>query len=138
MPQKAFMKSPAKAGDPQIKMGRRYKIYPAETGVSYQYFFDFQRRVNRPEGQGPGSDFVFVVTADQRPPFTLRVFVSDRAISAWRTAHGRDLDSNEQYAAAKMRLFRAFDQQEHLNQHRLSLVVDETNVEELLEPLDLV
>jgi hypothetical protein len=79
------MKSSAKAANPQIKMGHRYKIYPAETGVSYQYFFD----------------------------------------------------SNEQYAAAKMRLFRAFDQQENLSQHRLSLVVDETNVEELIEPLDL-
>lgn len=131
------MKSPAKTGDSKIKMGRRYKIYAAETGVSYQYFFDSQRRVNRPEGQGAGSDFAFVITADQRPPFTLRVFVSDRAISAWCNAHGRSLDSNEQYAVAKMRLFRAFDQQEHLNQHRLSLVVDETNVEELLEPLDL-
>jgi hypothetical protein len=129
--------SSAKAGDLQIKMGRRYKIYPAETGVSYQYFFDSRRRVSRPEGQGAGSDFEFVVTADQYPPFTLRVFVSDRAISAWRTAHGRDLNSNEQYAVAKMRLFRGFDQQEHLNQHRLSLVVDETNVKELLEPLDL-
>src|SRR5579863_8135754 len=121
------MKSPTKAGDPQIKMGHRYKIYPAETGVSYQYFFDSQWRVNRPEGQGAGSDFSFVVTADQRPPFTLRVFVSDRAISAWQRAHGRDLNPNEQYAATKMRLFRAFDQQEHLNHHRLSLVVDETN-----------
>jgi hypothetical protein len=131
------MKFSAKDGDPQIKMGHRYKIYPAETGVSYQYFFDSSRHVNRPEGQGPGSDFAFVVTADQRPPFTLRVFVSDRAISAWHTAHGRDLDSNEQYAAAKMRLFRAFDEQEHLNQHRSSLVVDEKNVKELLEPLDL-
>ena len=131
------MKSPAKTGESKIKMGRRYKIYSSETGVSYQYFFDSQWRVHRPEGQGGGSDFAFVVTADQRSPFTLRVFVSDRAISAWCRAHGRSLDSNEQYAAAKMRLFRAFDQQEHLNQHRLSLVVDETNVEELLEPLDL-
>ena len=131
------MKSSAKAGDPKIKMGRRYKIYPAETGVSYQYFFDSQRRVNRPEGQGSGNDFAFVVTADQHPPFTLRVFVSDRAISAWRAEYGRDLDSNEKYAAAKMRLFRAFDEQEHLKQHRLSLVVDEINVKELLEPLDL-
>jgi len=131
------MKAPENSGDPQIKMGHRYKVYPAETGISYQYFFDSSRRVNRPEGQGGGSDFDFVVTADQRPPFTLRVFVSDRAVSAWRTAQGQDLNSNEQYAAAKMRLFRAFDQQEHLRRHRLSLVVDETNVEELLEPLDL-
>jgi len=42
------------------------------------------------------------------------------------------------YAAAKMRLFRAFDELAHLNEHRLSLIVDETNVEDLLQPLDLV
>ncbi len=131
------MKSPGENSSPQIKMGRRYKAYAAETGVSYQYFFDSQRRVNRPEGQGHGTDFAFVITADQHPPYTLRVFVSDRASSVWRDAHGRDLNSNEQYAAAKMGLFRAFDEQEHLNEQRLGLVVDGTNVEELLRPLDL-
>jgi hypothetical protein len=132
------MKLPAKINDPDIKMGRRYKSYPAETGVSYQYFFDSQRPVNRPEGQGPGTDFAFVITADQHPPFTLRVFVSERAVSAWRDAHQTPLTAYEQYAAAKMRLFRAFDELEHLNRHHLSLIVDETNVEDLLQPLDLV
>ena len=121
-----------------VKMGRRYKSYAAETGVSYQYFFEARHSVTRPEGQGPGSDFSFVIFADQRPPFTLRIFVSQRALDAWRAAHGRALDSSEQYAAAKMRLFRAFDEIEELNSERLSLVVDETNVAELLEPLDLV
>jgi len=119
------------------RMGRRYKVYAAETGISYQYFFESRRRVCRPEGQGLGSDFTFVVIADQHPPFTLRVFVSDRAVQTWRGYHGRDLDANELYAAAKMRLFRAFDEEEHLRQEALSLLVDETNVEELLEPLGL-
>ncbi len=118
-------------------MGRRYKSYAGETGVSYQYFFEARRRVVRPEGQGPGSDFTFVVTADQRPPFTLKVFVADRALTAWREAHGRELGSTEQYAAAKMRLYRAFDECERVRDERLNLVVDETNIEELLEPLDL-
>lgn len=118
-------------------MGHRYKTYAGETGISYQYFFEARRRLVRPEGQGPGGDFTFVVTADQRPPFTVKVFVSDRALAAWREAHGRDLDSSEQYAAAKMRLFRGFDEHERLSEERLNLVVDETNVEELLEPLDL-
>jgi hypothetical protein len=122
---------------PSAKMGRRYKTYAAETGVSYQYFFEARRGVVRPEGQGPGSDFTFVVTADQHPPFTLKVFLSERALAAWRKAHGRELDSSEQYAAAKMRLFRSFDEQEQLREERLSLIVDETNVEELLLPLDL-
>ncbi|HEV2494446.1 MAG TPA: hypothetical protein VG204_15390 [Terriglobia bacterium] len=120
-----------------MKTGHRYKTYAGETGVSYQYFFEARRRVVRPEGQGPGSDFTFVVTADQYPPFTLVVFVSDRALEAWRGAHGRLLDSNEQYAAAKMRLFRAFDESEHLRSERWSLMVDESNAEELLGSLDL-
>lgn len=118
-------------------MGRRYKVYQAETGVTYQYYFEARRTVVRPEGQGPGSDFPFVVTADQRPPFVLKVFVSDRAVAAWREAHSRDLSPNEQYAAAKMRLFRAFDEVERLGADPLGLVVDETNVLELLAPLEL-
>jgi hypothetical protein len=119
------------------RMGRRYKAYQAETGVTYQYYFEVRRGVVRPEGQGSGSDFIFVVTADQHPPLVLRVFVSDRALEAWRVAHGRKLDANEQYAAAKMRLFRAFDQVESLSGEPLGLVVDESNVIELLAPLEL-
>ena len=121
----------------QVKLGRRYKAYAAETGVSYRYFFEVQRRVVRPEGQGAGRDYTFVVSPDQGPPFTLKVFVSDRALAAWRRIHERELDASEQYAAAKMRLFRAFDAHERLVEERRNLVVDETNVEELLEPLDL-
>ena len=124
-------------GNFSVRTGRRYKTYTGETGVSYQYFFDARRRVTRPEGQGLGSDFTFVVIADQYPPFTIRVFVADRALAAWREAHGRDLDSTEQYAAAKMRLFQAFDEHERLREQQLGLIVDETNVEGLLTPLDL-
>jgi len=119
-------------------MPRRYKTYAAETGIAYRYFFESRRSVVRPAGLGPGSDYVFVVSADQRPPFELRVFVSERAIAACRAAHARELDPSEQYALAKMRLFQAFDGLEDLRAASLSLVVDETNVEELLAALDLV
>ena len=121
----------------QVKLGRRYKAYAAETGVSYRYFFEVQRRVVRPERQGAGHDYTFVVSPDQGSPFTLKIFVSDRALAAWRRVHGCELDPSQQYAAAKIRLFRAFDAHERLVEERLRLVVDETNVEELLEPLDL-
>ncbi len=117
---------------------RRYKTFQAETGISYNYFFAFERRTVRPHGQGPGSDFVFVVAADQGLPFLLRVFLSDRAGEAWRHAHGSWLSSSEQYAAAKLRLLRGFDEELSLCEKWLDLVVDETNVEELLAPLDLV
>jgi len=118
-------------------MARRYKLYAAVTGTAYQYFFAHSRRVNRPEGQGAGSDFLFVVTPDQKPPFILRVFVSERALEVRRQSHGRTLDSNEMYAVAKMRLFRAFDELDSLRHEGLNLLVDEANVEELLEPLNL-
>ena len=118
-------------------MAHRYKVYAAETGTAYQYFFAGSRSVIRPEGQGAGSDYLFVVTADQKPPFILRIFISVRALGAWRVARGRDLDSNEMYAVAKMRLFRAFDEVDGLRDAWLDLLVDEGNVEELLEPLNL-
>lgn len=118
-------------------MARRYKSYAAETGTAYQYFFAGSRSVNRPEGQGAGSDYIFVVTPDQKPPFILRVFISARALSAWQQTRGRQMDSSEIYAAAKMRLFRAFDELECLREDSLSLLVDEANVEELVEQLDL-
>jgi hypothetical protein len=118
-------------------MARRYKSYAAETGIVYRYFFESRRSTVRPGGLGPGSDYIFVLTADQGPPFALRVFVSQRAIVAWRAAHARELDSSEQYALAKMRLFRAFDELENLREESLNLLVDETNVEALLAALDL-
>ena len=116
---------------------RRYKTYTAETGISYQYFFESRRRVTRPEGQGTGSDFTFVVTADQGLPFIVRIFVSERALNIWRETHRRELDSNEQYAAAKMRLFHACDEIEDLRSEAWTLLVDESNVENLLAPLEL-
>ena len=118
-------------------MAHRYKFYAAETGTAYQYFFAGSRGVNRPEGQGAGNDYIFVVTPDQKPPFILRIFISARAQGVWRQAHGRDLDPNEMYAAAKMRLYRAFDEMDALRDAGLTLLVDEGNVEELLGPLNL-
>jgi hypothetical protein len=119
-------------------MSRRYKSYAAETGVVYRYFFESRRSSVRPAGVGPGSEYTFVLAADQGPPFVLRVFVSEKAVAAWHTAHGHLIDPSEQYALAKMKLFRAFDELENLREECLSLVVDESNLEELLAALDLV
>jgi hypothetical protein len=120
-----------------MKTGHRYKSYTGETGVTYQYYYHARREVIRPEGQGAGADYSFVVTADQHPPFTLRVFLAARALAAWSRAHGRELGPSEQYAAVKMCLFRAFDEQNQLSDFRLSLVVDEHNIAELLSPLGI-
>jgi hypothetical protein len=118
-------------------MARRSKFYAAETGTAYRYFFSGSRRVTRPMGQGSGYDYAFVVTADQGFPFVLRIFIADRALAAWREAEGRDLHSNEIYAVSKMRLFHAFDEVEALRRHAVDILVDETNIRELLSPLNL-
>ena len=118
-------------------MGGRYKSYTGETGTSYRYSLEGRRSVFRPEGQGSGSDFSYIVIADQRAPFMLRIFLSDRALEAWGERKGRPLDLNEQYALAKMCLYRAFDEIENLGDDWLGLVVDATNVFDLLAPLDL-
>ena len=118
-------------------MARRYKSYAAETGTAYQYFFAISQRVNRPEGQGAGSDYIFVVSPDQRPPFILRIFVSERAQGVWRNTNGRELDAKEMYAVAKMCLFRAFDEIDCLRDDALNLLVDERNVLDLVAPLGL-
>ncbi len=114
---------------------RRYRFYAGETGTSYQYFYAGKRRVRRPGGLGQGTDFIFVIKGDQGSPFVLRIFVAEDALLSWRRGHFRELDSNELYALAKMRLFRAFDDVELLAQEWLNIVVDEQNLEELLAPL---
>src|SRR5512146_3061543 len=99
-----------------MNAGKRYKIYQSGVGTSYRYCYDPRCRVDRPEGQGAGSDFVFVVIPDQRAPFVLRVFLADRALNVWRERQGRELDPQEQYVAAKLRLFRGFDEESRLSE----------------------
>jgi hypothetical protein len=118
-------------------MARRSKFYTADSGITYRYFFSGCRELVRPEAQGRGFDHLFVVTADQGAPFVLRIFVSGRGLSAWRESEGRDLTMSEIYAVSKMRLFRAFDEADSLRQCSLDLLVDETNILELLSPLGL-
>ena len=117
--------------------GRRYKVYAADTGISYQYYFAWRRRVTRPEDLGAGSDFIFVISSGPRLPFLARVFVSDRAMQAWRQLHGRELDASELYAVAKMRLFRAFDELDQPGDEWSNLIVNESNIVGLLQPLGL-
>ncbi len=47
--------------------------------------------------------------------FPVRIFVGQDAIKRWGEATGRALTGTEEYAAAKMRLFQAFDEGEELS-----------------------
>jgi hypothetical protein len=69
--------------------------------------------------------------------FPVRIFVGQDAIKKWDEATGRPLTGTEEYAAAKMRLFQAFDEGEALSATGPALVVDESNLNALLQRLDL-
>lgn len=114
---------------------RRMKTYTGATGYVYQYYFVGKRAAARPEG--PAIEFIFDVTADRRTTFATSVFLKPDALQAWGAAHGRELTETEQYAAAKMRLLRAFDEIERMIEHGRRLVVDGDNIKELLEPLGI-
>ncbi len=116
--------------------GQRVKTYSSETGVVYQYVFVGQRRSRRGWWKS-GHEYTFDVSADRKTSFLLPVFIADEALRSWEQRHGRVLSSTEQYAAAKMRLFRAFDQIENLEQNAAGVAVDAANIEELLAVLDI-
>ena len=113
----------------------RMKTYSGESGYVYQYYFlksqERKRWWNR-----IGTAFLFHVTSDRKQFVVVEVLVEERALQAWERAHGRALVETEQYAAAKMRLFQAFD--ESSSPDKISDVrVGESNIDLLLEPLGL-
>ena len=112
---------------------RRMKTYTGATGYVYQYYFVGKRPAPPPEG--PAVEFIFDVTADRKTTFSISVFLKADALAAWVAEHGRELTETEHYAAAKMRLLRAFDEVEGMIEHGRRLVIDGENITELLQPL---
>jgi len=114
---------------------RRVKSYSAATGYVYQYFFYEVLKVQR--GLSAGTEYVYKVSVDRQTFFPLRIFVRRDAVEQWGRKVGRPMTGTEEYALAKMRLFQAFDEVEDLAKRQPELVVDESNLETLLERLDL-
>lgn len=86
---------------------RRIKTYSAQTGYVYEFYFVGKRRA-LPE-EKPATEFIFDVSSDRKTRFSVSVFLTDNAVDGWTAAHGRLPTEPEQYAAAKMRLLRGFD-----------------------------
>lgn len=107
---------------------RRLKTYTAETGYVYQYYFVG----NRPALHEESTEFVFDVTSDRKTTFAVSVFLQFRAVTEWERRHERKLVEAEQYAAAKMRLFAAFDEIENLMETGRTLTIRPEDMEELL------
>jgi hypothetical protein len=115
--------------------GHRLKTYSAESGYVYQYYF-LESQIRKRWWSRIGTAFLFNVTSDRKNFFVVEVVVEDQALQSWEKAHGRALVENEQYAAAKMRLFRAFDENQLPDDFK-DIRVSDSNIELLLEPLQL-
>ena len=109
---------------------RRVKTHSAQTGYVYEYYFVGKRRA-LPE-ESPGTEFVFDVSSDRKTKFAVSVFVTDAAVNGWASGHGRRLTEPEQYAAAKLRLLRGFDEIEDMLGSGRHLSLDAGELGELL------
>lgn len=114
---------------------RRVKSYSAATGYVYQYYFYEVQKTRR--GLTPGTEYVYMVSADRKKVFPLCIFVRRDATEEWAREIGRPLSGTEEYAVAKIRLFQALDELSDIEAHPPDLVVDESNLQALLAQLDL-
>jgi hypothetical protein len=114
---------------------RRMKTYAGAMGYVYQYYFVGKRPTLPGEPEAPGTEFVFDVSSDRKITYAVSVFLSEKAVAAWTSAHARALNEAEQYAAAKLRLFRAFDELDDMKTNGRRLVIDSALLEESLSTL---
>jgi hypothetical protein len=114
---------------------RRMKTYAGTQGYVYQYYFVGKRPALPDDPDVPATEYIFDVTSDRKLTYSVSVLVPEKAVSEWNTMHNRPLSDAEQYAAAKLRLFRGFDELENVRVQGRRLVVDAALLEESLSSL---
>jgi len=114
---------------------RRMKTYAGTQGYVYQYYFVGERPALPDDPDVPATEYIFDVTSDRKLTYSVSVLVPEKAVTEWSTMHNRRLSDAEQYAAAKLRLFRAFDELENVRVQGRRLVVDAALLEESLSSL---
>ena len=114
---------------------RRLKTYAGAQGFVYQYYFVGKRAALPDDPESPATEFIFDVTSDRKLTYSISVFLPQSTLAAWNQNHGRSLNDAEQYAAAKLRLFRAFDELEDVKAHGRRLAIDAALLEEALSSL---
>ena|SRR5271166_6066375 len=114
---------------------RRLKTYAGAQGFVYQYYFVGKRPALADDPESPAIEFIFDVTSDRKLTYAVSVFLPDVPRDSWSKAHGRPLNDAEQYAAAKLRLFRAFDELDYVKAHGRRLSIDSALLEEALTSL---
>src|ERR1700675_3136710 len=91
---------------------RRMKTYTGGQGYVYQYYFVGQRPAVEPGA--PATEYIFDVTSDRKTTYAVSVLFELNALQSWTRAHGRTPSEAEEYGAAKLRLFQAFDEIEDM------------------------
>lgn len=112
---------------------RRIKTHSAQTGYVYEYYFVGRRRAL--PNELPSTEFVFDVSSDRKTRYAVSIFLLDAALDHWAASHARPLTEPEQYAAAKMRLLRAFDEIDDMLNHGRRLALDTPELGDLLAEL---
>jgi hypothetical protein len=116
---------------------RRLKTYAGTQGYVYQYYFVGKREALANDPEAPATEFVFDVTSDRKLTYAVSVFLPEKSLAGWTGLHDRALSEPEQYAAAKLRLFRAFDELGDMRAQGRRLTVDAAGLEESLASLGL-
>jgi hypothetical protein len=124
--------SPPLTGAPAVP---RQKIYAAQTGYVYRYFYLGHRPASR--DAGAGVEYVFEAAADAKTSFQVPVFVADDAVDFWEKGHLRPLTDSERYAVVKMALFQAFDERPSPSQMRAEVRVRAADLEAILGNLGI-
>lgn len=106
------------------------KTYTGGQGYVYQYYF-----VGKRPAENSSTEYVFDVTSDRKTTYSVSIFLPNDVVQAWGRAHARSLTDAEEYAAVKMRLFRAFDEVEDMMTQGRKLQLDAAATEELLQTL---
>ena len=112
---------------------RRMKTYTGGQGYVYQHYFVGKRPAV--ESDTPATEYIFDVTSDRKTTYSVSVLVETKALHAWTQAHGRAPTEAEEYGAAKMRLFRAFDEVEDMMAEGRQLRVGLAELEEAFTTL---
>jgi len=85
------------------------KTYSGAQGYVYEYYFVGKRAALAEDAEAPATEFIFDVTSDRKLTYAVSIFLPQAVLEEWNRKHGRMLNDAEQYAAVKLRLFRAFD-----------------------------
>jgi hypothetical protein len=121
---------------PRRNAACRVKSHPAANCYACQYSF-YEANLGSLDN-GPVGEFIYALSADRKTTFALRILVQQSALEAWAQANGCPFTSGEEYAVAKMRLFRASDEGDvPLAAADVSLFVNENNLGNLPGQLNI-